>query len=30
MNSDRNGWDRIKHAKIPYFYCGPSTKTRKH
>ena len=30
MNSDRNDWDRTKHAKMPYFSCGPSTKTRKH
>ena len=29
MNSNRNGWDRTKRAKMPYFHCGPSTKTQK-
>ena len=23
MNSNRNSWDSIKQAKVPYFLCGP-------
>ena len=30
MNSNKNGWDSPKWGKMPYFHCGPSTKTRKH
>ena len=26
MNSNRNGWDSTKRAKMLYFHCGPSTK----
>ena len=28
MNSNRNGWDSTKRAKMPYFHCGPSTKAQ--
>ena len=30
MNSNINGWDSTKRAKMPYFHYGPSTKNRKH
>ena len=30
MNSNRNGWDITKRAKMPYFHCSRITKTRKH
>ena len=29
MNSNRNGWDSTKRAKMLYFHCGPSTKILK-
>ena len=30
ISSNRNGWDSTKRAKMPYFHCGLSTKTRKY